>query len=131
MKLPSLRIRQLVRSPHVRQLPDPLLHLLPPLIFRRQDFQLVKRGREVRKQRVDLIHGNHIQLQSVHGGNEVLHALRHDGRRRGSVSIRGGPVLHGGGHPGSHEAVEGGGAVHFVGVGEALDAGDGVFERGS
>lgn len=70
--------------------------------------------------------GDHVELEQVRGGDEVLDALRHgDGRGR-----EGGVVLDGGRDAGNEEAVECGGAVHLVGPGEVIEPGDNVLEGG-
>ena len=119
MELAGLLLRQLICRPHLGQPRDPLLELHPAHEIRRQEPQLPERVGEVGQQGVHLVDRDHVELQRVHGRDEILRAL---GRS---------PVLHYGGHPRCHQAVYRCRAVHLVGVSEALDAGDGVFEHGS
>src|SRR3954464_11106925 len=97
------------------QLCEPLVHFDLPLEVGRQDgTKLPHGGGEVVEQGADLVVGEHVELDGVHGGDEALDALgdgggggRGGGRRGGGGG--GGAELDGGGDAGLDEAVEGGG----------------------
>lgn len=77
-----------------------------------------------------LIHGDHVELEGVHGGDEVLGALSNHGG--GSCGSGGGcglqAMFHGGGHAGCDEAMKGGWAVNAVGFHKAIYRGDSAGE---
>lgn len=69
--------------------------------------------------------GDHVELERVRGGDEVLDALGHGDGRGGK-----GVVLDGGWDASNEEANECGRAVHLVGPGEVIEPGDSVLEGG-
>ena len=85
------------------------------------------------EQGADLVVGELVELDGIHGGNKALDALGDGGRGRSRGGRRGrgrrSAELDGGGDARLHEAVEGGGAVEAVGLDEPGD-GDDAGERG-
>jgi hypothetical protein len=116
------------------QLAEPLVDLdLPLEVGRQQGSEPGHGGGDVLQQRSDLVVGEHVELDGVHGGDECLHAVRDGGGGCGGGGRRGGvgrgAELDGGRDARLQEAVERGGAVEAVRLDEARD-GDGAGERG-
>mmetsp|Transcript_14781 Transcript_14781/g.28453 ORF Transcript_14781/g.28453 Transcript_14781/m.28453 type:complete len:234 (-) Transcript_14781:832-1533(-) len=94
---------------------QPFFNICLACKVRRQISKLVEALHEIAKQGVEAIHGGHLDLESVHGGDERLHRLRHHHLRSlapGRGRLPAVAVLDGGWHARNYQSVVRCRAVH-------------------
>ncbi|URE44163.1 Membrane-associated apoptosis protein [Musa troglodytarum] len=120
VELAGLLLGELVGGAHLSEAREPITNLDAALEVR---WEKTEEG-------VHLVDGHHVELDGVHGRDEVLHAFSDGGGRGGRGRGCSGAVLDGCGDTGNKEAVEGSRGVEAVDLGEAIEGGDGAVEGG-
>ncbi|CAL9144718.1 unnamed protein product [Musa hybrid cultivar] len=130
VELAGLLLGEFVGGAHLGEASEPVADLGAALEVRGEEAvaELCEGGGKVGEEGVDLVDGHHVELDGVHGGDEVLDALSNGGSGGSGRGGAGGAVLDGGRDAGDEEAIDAGGSVEAVGFGEAVEGGDGAAE---